>query len=178
MKPSRIAILAISGVLPLLAAESGSAAAKTFDWTLTGPSSALGGVPLPGSGTLTATPTGGGAWDVQSISGEVGGMTIKGVTTFFLSDNVIYPAGLTQISTGGIAFETDAGTKIDIFSFFGQGTSPSGNAYGEYTTSGFGVGTFAMTEAVPEPATWAMMAIGFVSVAFLGYRRARPSFTL
>jgi hypothetical protein len=89
-----------------------------------------------------------------------------------LSNNLVYPAGLTQVSTGGFAFVTDTGVDVDIFSFYGLGSVPSGNAYGEETSIGFGVGTFALTP-VPEPSTWAMMTLGFAGLGLLAYRRAR-----
>ena len=84
--------------------------------------------------------------------------------------------GWTQASTGGFAFVTDTGVDVDIFSFFGQGSVPSGNAYGEETSIGFGVGTFSMsavttTSAAPEPSTWAM-TLGFAGLG-LGYRKAK-----
>ena len=50
------AILMIAGLLPLAAA-SEPAGAEVFDWSLTGPAPGLGGVPFPGSGTITATLT-------------------------------------------------------------------------------------------------------------------------
>ena len=63
----------------------------------------------------------------------------------------------------------------NVYSFFAQGSPPSGNAYGEITSSaGYGVGTFTLS-AVPEPATWAMMGLGFAVLAFAGCRRAKPS---
>jgi hypothetical protein len=40
----------IAALLPLGAALE-PASAKVFDWSLTGPTPALGGVPFPGSGT-------------------------------------------------------------------------------------------------------------------------------
>ena len=47
----------------------------------------------------------------------------------------------------GISFETAAGQIINIFSFDGQSTPPTGNAYGELTSnpSAFGVGHFTLT---------------------------------
>jgi hypothetical protein len=74
---------------------------------------------------------------------------------------------------------TAAGQDINIFSFFPQGTPPSGNAYGELSAnpSGFGVGTFVLTPvtAVPELRTWAMMLLGFLGlgVAFRQSRRKK-----
>jgi PEP-CTERM motif len=141
-------------------------------------SPSLGYAPLQGGGTLTATSNGDGSWTVDAVTGEVGGLTISGVTNYFLADNLVYPTGLTQASTGGFAFVTDTGVDVDIFSFFGQGSVPSGNAYGEETSVGFGVGTFSMsavttTGAAPEPSTWAMMTLGFAGLGFLGYRKAK-----
>ena len=31
----------------------------------------------------------------------------------------------------------------------------------------------SVSPAVPEPSTWAMMALGFAGLGFVGYRRAR-----
>jgi PEP-CTERM motif len=178
MKTLTIAALTMGCALSIVTATNAFATVETFNWALTGGSPSLGFAPLQGGGTLTATSNGDGSLTVDSVTGEVGGLTISGVTNFFLSDNLVYPAGLTQVSTGGFAFVTDTGVDVDIFSFFAQGSVPSGNAYGEETTIGFGVGTFAMsavatTSAAPEPSTWAMMTLGFGGLGFLGYRRMK-----
>jgi hypothetical protein len=34
---------------------------------------------------------------------------------------------------------------------------------------------FTASSAVPEPATWAMMLLGFVGLGYAGYRRARAA---
>jgi hypothetical protein len=70
------------------------------------------------------------------------------------------------------------GQSVNIFSFYGQMTPPTGNAYGELTSNpgAFGVGTFTLTaatgtlSAVPEASTWAMMVIGFAGLGIAGYR--------
>ena len=41
--------------------------------------------------------------------------------------------------------------------------------------SDFRFAATTFTAAVPEPATWAMMLLGFASVGFVGYRRSRKS---
>ncbi len=42
--------------------------------------------------------------------------------------------------------------------------------------TGFSDSTVAISEsAVPEPATWAMMLVGFAGLGFAGYRKARPT---
>ena len=160
----------IAGALPLAAAEP--AAAKVFVWSLTGPASDLGGVPFPGGGTITATLTSSpGVWDIDTITGTVDGSEITGASTFRGADNELFTNGFAFVSTAGISFETAAGQSVNIFSFFGQGTPPTGNAYGESTANpgGFGVGHFTLT-AVPEASTWAMMVMGFAGLGVAGYR--------
>jgi hypothetical protein len=166
----------IAGLLPLAAA-SEPACAEVFDWSLTGPSPALGGVPFPGSGTITATPTGSkGVWDIDTITGVVNGSAITGTSAFESADNQLFTNGFAFVSTKGISFETAAGQSVNIFSFFAQGTPPTGNAYGELSSnpSAFGVGTFTLT-AVPEPSTWAMLLLGFAGLGFASYGARRTS---
>jgi hypothetical protein len=171
----KAATLVIGGLATLATTMApASAATLTFDWTLTGPSASLGGVPFPGSGTITATTSAGGDL-VTAITGTVGGSTITGLTTFNGSDNLVFPIGTTFLDTKGIAFTTAAGQNIDIFSFFAQGTPPSGNAYGELATNGFGVGTFTLTQT-PLPSTWTMMLLGIAGIGGMFYsRRGRNS---
>ncbi|HEY5207796.1 MAG TPA: hypothetical protein VIJ63_24830 [Roseiarcus sp.] len=168
------AAMMIAGPLPLGAALE-PASAKVFDWALTGPAPALGGVPFPGSGTIDASPTANaGVWAIDTITGTVDGSEITGKTTFEGADNELFTDGFAFVSTTGVSFETAAGQSVNIFSFFGQGTPPTGNAYGELTSSpgGFGVGTFTLT-AVPEASTWALTLIGFVGLGIAGYRTSQ-----
>lgn len=82
------------------------------------------------------------------------------------------PNGLTQGQTGAgtfaITFDA-ATTNIELGNFVTryQSISPSING----SDSGVGVGT-VVTAPVPEPATWAMMILGFGLVG--GMLRARP----
>ena len=59
---------------------------------------------------------------------------------------------------------SDMGPNIDLT--FGYSLVADG-------AGGFGF-DFAVGGAVPEPSTWAMMLLGFASVGFAGYSRARP----
>jgi hypothetical protein len=111
------------------------AQAKMFDWSLTGTAPDLGGVPFPGSGTITASPAEStGVWSIDSITGIVNGGEITGTSTFHGADNLLFTNGFAFTSTVGISFETAAGQSVNIFSFDGQMTPPTGNAYGELTT--------------------------------------------
>ena len=164
-----IAALMIAG-LPL-GAVLAPASAKVFDWSLTGPSPDLGGIPFPGSGTIDASPTGStGVWAIDTITGVVNGSEITGASTFQGADNLLFTNGFAFTSTLGISFETAAGQSVNIFSFDGQMTPPTGNAYGELTSNpgAFGVGHFTLT-AAPEASTWAMMLIGFAGLGISSY---------
>jgi hypothetical protein len=153
------------------------ASAKVFDWSLTGPAPDLGGLPFPGSGTITASPTAStGVWDIDTITGVINGSEITGPNDFEGADNRLFTNGFAFVSINtGISFETAAGQSFNIFSFDGQMTPPTGNAYGERTANPaapFGVGTFTLT-AVPEASTWALMLIGFAGLGMAGYRATR-----
>jgi hypothetical protein len=170
------AALVIAGLLPLAAA-SEPAYSEVFDWSLTGTSPSLGGAPFPGSGTITATPTDStGVFEIDTITGMVNGSEITGKSTFDGANNLLFTNGFAFVSTNGIAFETAAGQSVNIFTFFGQGTPPTGNAYGELSSNpgAFGVGHFTLT-TVPETSTWAMMLIGFAGLGAVSYRASRKS---
>jgi hypothetical protein len=133
------AAMTIGGLLPLAAA-SGAASAKVFDWSLTGTLPSLGGVPFPGSGTIGASPTEStGVWSIDTITGVINGSQITGTSTFQGADDLLFTNGFAFTSTVGISFETAAGQSINIFSFDGQSTPPTGNAYGELTSNPSGI---------------------------------------
>ena len=168
------AVMMIAGLTPLGAALE-PASAAVFDWSLTGPAPDLGGVSFPGSGTITASPTASaGVFDIDTITGVIDGSEITGTSAFRGADNEVFTNGFAFVSTVGISFETAAGQSVNIFSFFGQGTPPTGNAYGEFAANpgAFGVGTFTLT-AVPEASTWALMLIGFAGLGMAGYRASQ-----
>lgn len=182
MRLVRAAALIIGAFLPFSAViATADAATVTFDWTLTGPDASLGGFEYTGGGTITATTTGTPGVDlITGISGEVNGssVTLLAANTFEGNDNLLYPTGVTAtnptvLSGNGLAFAIGAG-DIDIFSFGGNGT---GNAYGEFSPGGFGVGTFSVTpvSATPLPPTWTMMVLGILGLAFFAFRAAKTS---
>jgi hypothetical protein len=149
---------------------SAGAATETFAWTLTGPPPALGGFTAPGNGFLTVTLAPMGGDPVTSISGIVGGHTIAGLIS---GENLFFPNnnGTSLLDSHGIFFNDVLGNDYNIFGFFSPGQPTSGNAYGERAPQGFGVGTFAIS-AVPEPATWGMMLLGFAGLGF-AFRQTR-----
>jgi hypothetical protein len=104
-------------------------------------------------------------------------------------------------STDGVNFTavaaaspvTDVGTNATLtteFSFartsamfvefnFGQfsGIDPTNGGAGGGINQGAGINQLSV-EAVPEPATWAMMGIGFAALAFAGYRTSRKAVSM
>ncbi len=176
--------------------EPAQAATVTYDWTLTGPAASLGGFAFTGSGTITAT-TGANGDIITAVTGELtNGSAIDMITglaaagsTIFNNDNLLFPVGtsftspndytsVSNLDGKGFGVTTNGGT----FAFYGFDT-PSGSAppantndYAEYGPGGFGVGTFTLTAAVPEPSTWAMMILGFTGLGFMAYRRRNNAF--
>jgi hypothetical protein len=163
------------------------AATVTFDWTLAGPATSLGGFGTPGSGSGSFTVTTGSNGDIiTAMTGEIGGnaVTLLAPGTGG-SDDLLFPIGtsftggvsVVDLDTNGISVSTALGD----YHIFGDGSpfsigTVSGNDIFETGPSGFGVGTLAVS-AVPEPSTWAMMILGFAGIGFMAYRRkSKPTF--
>jgi hypothetical protein len=149
-----------SAAAALVALAPAAHAATTFGLTIGGD--------LSGSGSLLADPNDDGSFTVTGASGTIDGNAITGVfapDTFLRNDNRLDPSSNPAVSFAGISFMTGNGGY---------------NLYG--SANGYGVGappeslyavTFELTSAVPEPATWAMMLIGFGMVAAAARGRRR-----
>ena len=129
--------------------------------------------------------------DVTSVSGAISGLTnqtISGVTAnpsfptpsyssdgSFIYNNVYYPTGTTSFDVNGLLLVTDQnpGGYWNLW-----GTSP-GN-YSLYESAGSynypieEIGSLSVA-AAPEPSTWAMLALGFAALSFVGRRRQRTA---
>jgi hypothetical protein len=160
---------AIAGAL--IATGTPQAKATVYDWSFSGASDS-------GSGTLTATGAS-SPFTMTAITGAFDGIAITGVappgTCCFafppFNDNLVFvPAPF--LDTNGIAFITQDGSGVDIF-FNGNGVP-----YGFRTSfPKFGNGTFTLT-AIPEPSTWALMALGFAGLGLAGWRSRRRSVSI
>jgi hypothetical protein len=159
-----------------------SAQAAEFAWSYTG----LNGYTVNASGTLDASPLGGGAFQVTSISGTWNGIAITGLGTYASNDNLVYTSGFA-VDYPGLAFTLANGMDVNAYS--DTETDPSVDPYacgavgyceigpGANGSSGLGPPSdpinqisFTLTE-VPEPAVWAMMMLGLFGVGVAARRR-------
>jgi len=189
--------IALAGMA--LMAVSGTARAATFmlDYTSNGAAPLTANLLVTTADTLNAV----GGYDVTDISGDVSGDTITGLIAnpnqpgwsysadgWFMIDNVFYP-GDRPVSYWGLLFQSaaheynlfsDSATTYELY----QATPHVGftqNSVGTVFSSvalpnPHGPGDEASTGAVPEPASWMTMLLGFGALgAVMRFsRRAQP----
>lgn len=141
----------------------------------------IGSGPITGSGIFTVSDTpitvnGEEAFQITGISGLLNGSAITGlVPGIFGANNVFYKTEFF-VRGQGIGFENEAGQTANLF--LQQGSRYRVNTINPFTT-GFvdaSVQQVNVNGAVPEPATWMMMLIGFMAVgAGMRYRRKTMS---
>lgn len=140
---------------------------------------------LSGSGTFTTGDVS-SPYLVTGISGIADGFTITGLmppvgpsTPPFGNNNLLYyPGSPNFVDFSGIAFTTSGGPNFDLYFNNVEFTGYS-KLQQPAIDSGFGLaaGTpISLTvSAVPEPASWVMMLLGFAAVGFAAYRRAKKT---
>ena len=115
-------------------------------------------------------------FNAQTITGITGTYNGSNITSLiaglFGSNNLYYISGPSFVDGSGLGFGTAAGTSVNLFY---QDSAPS---YRVNTLNPFG-STFVtasssrVAAAVPEPATWAMMLVGFAGMGLALRRRSR-----
>lgn len=143
---------------------SSPAFAAQYLFTFTTSQQLFGG-PVTGSGTFTTSDTamtvaGQTAFAITSITGTVNGSAIVAPTA--ASYGNYFTTGPTFLDGSGVRFMTAAGNTV---AFFNQSSN------GIYRVNTFSPGSSSFvnatsTPAVPEPASWAMMLIGFGAIGF------------
>lgn len=162
--------------LTMAVASPASAADFIFDFAGT---NLFGGQPLVGSGTLTTDGVtvqrnGRDAQMITGISGIYNGSMISGLASVTGSDNFYYLTGMF-VSGNGLGFTTAAGTNANLFDSVGRYRINTTNPF----QSGFVTATSsAVAAAVPEPATWLMMILGFGGIGFAIRRRSKVRTTV
>jgi hypothetical protein len=159
-----------------LLALAGAANANVYNWSYTD------GATHVGSGTFT-TSDAGSPFSVLAVNGSADGNAITGLSSYASADNLLYvpaTANPGYVDFGGISFTTAGGPDYNIggTSTAGQYVlndsflNPSGtiNRVGSYNIA-FTL-TSATDNAVPEPTTAALLALGMVG-AGLARRRSK-----
>ena len=163
--------------IALFASAPASAAQYLFNFSGTG---FFGGT-LNGSGTLTTNDVsfvnalnGYTAQTITGISGIFNGSAITGLSPgTFGANNLFYLTGPFFVDGNGLAFTTAAGVSANLF--VTNDTSYRVNTQGAGLLTGLVTASASpVAAAVPEPATWAMMLLGFLGIG-LAMRRRRPA---
>ena len=170
--------LALVASAAALAATPASAAQYIFNFqTSSASGSQLFGGPATGSGTFTTSDTATivgaqTAFRILSITGAVNGSAIVAPTLAGGYGNY-FTTGPTFLDGSGVNFSTAAGTSVAFFNQSNNGLYRI-NTTNPFTSSYLTATSSAVT-AVPEPASWVMMILGFGLVgSAVRYRRRAP----
>ena len=163
-------IMVVAGAITLGAAPA-SAAQYSFDFAT---STALFGGPVSGSGVFTtsdvATTIGGQtAYEVTAIDGTFNGSAIT--TPTLSSYGFYFTGGPTFVDGSGVRFDTATTSNVSLFYDSNQ-NSYRVNAINLGRSSLVTATSAAVGGAVPEPAAWALLVLGFGALGF-AMRRAR-----
>lgn len=140
---------------------------------LLGPAQA-GTATITTSNTLTTSPLGIMGYAITGITGTLNGSAITGLSGFQGSNNYFYTSG-SFVDGSGLGFTTAGGTNASLY------FASVAQKYQLTTTNPFSTGyvtaTATATPAVPEPAVWATLMIGFGGMGF-ALRRRKPATTV
>lgn len=159
----------LTAAAALAVAAPASAAQYIFSF---GTSTPLFGPTVSGSGTFTTSDTattvaGQTAFQILSITGAVNGLAINAPTGSYGN---YFTTGPSFLDGTGTVFFLVGGGRVDFF-------NQSSNGLYRVNTFSPGSSNFvnassSAVAAVPEPATWAMMLLGFGGIGF-AMRRGR-----
>jgi hypothetical protein len=162
--------LLTAGSLAAALVVCGAAQAKVWDFSYSG-----GGE--TGSGTFITGDVG-SPYMITSITGTADGSAITGLSSYAGADQLLYIGGPYYADYSGISFATAAAIDYNLTNYpdgFNNITNSAVNPGGvPCCTVSIDMGV----AAVPEPATWAMMLLGFAGLGFAGHRKSREAISL
>lgn len=124
------------------------------------------------SGSLQVTTDSSG--HVTNITGTANGNSILALSTYASADNMFYSTP-SYVSFSGLSFSTAlntfgiGNTGLGDYGITDILSNPSGACCGTHPLE------LTVTQAVPEPATWAMMLLGFGAIGVAMGRRRQNS---
>ncbi len=161
-------MIPLAATAALVAAVPADAAQYLFSFTTATP---LFGPTAAGSGTFTTSNTamtvaGQTAFQILSISGTVNGLAIVAPTGNYGN---YFTTGPSFLDGTGTTFTVTGGGRVDFF-------NQSSNGLYRVNTFSPGSSNFvnassSLVAAVPEPASWAMLLLGFAAIGFAMRRR-------
>ena len=176
----------VLGLAALASVASTPAFAAQYVFTFDTTSTLFGGPPQTVRGVFTtsdtATQVGGQtAYAITGISGTINGTAISGLFAAPGGQTYNYfTTGPTFLDGSGVTFNAGAATNIQFFHQDGVANDQY-RLNGNGTISSFGPATsslVATTSAVPEPAAWLMMIVGFGAIGFSMRRKNKVRTTV
>ncbi len=92
------------------------------------------------------------------------------------NDNILF-SGFPKLDFAGFSFST-ASNNVNVYFNTNEGFGLAGNTYAIGFPGGPDEAISFSISAVPEPATWALMLIGFAGIGFFAFHRAKKTATL